>query len=369
MPINKLSYRLPLAPDAVVVTTQMEHHSNDLPWRNRAHVIHVGTTPEGRLDEEDFDRKLEQYADRVALVTVAGASNVTGFLQPIHRLARKAHAAGTKILVDAAQLAPHRRVDMKPDNDPEHLDFVTLSAHKMYAPFGTGALVGPQEVFLQAGPEYSGGGTINVVTLDEVYWAELPDRDEAGSPNVAGAVAMAVAAQTLMDVGMDHIAAHEESLIAYTLERMSAIPGIRIYGETDPARASEKVGVIPFNLEGVSHFLVAAILGYEGGIGVRSGCFCAHPYVVHLLGLSTDESATWRTQLLNGDKSNMPGMVRASFGCYNDTEDVDRLIEVLERIARGDYQGDYRLNPSSGEYVPVNYKEPLADYFLLEPHV
>ena len=367
--INKLSYRLPLAPDAAVITTQMEHHSNDLPWRNRAHVIHVGTTPEGRLDEEDFDRKLEQYADRVALVTVAGASNVTGFLQPIHRLARKAHAAGTKILVDAAQLAPHRQVDMKPDNDPEHLDFVTLSAHKMYAPFGTGALVGPQEVFLQAGPEYSGGGTINVVTLDEVYWAELPDRDEAGSPNVAGAVAMAVAAQTLMDVGMDHIAAHEESLIAYTLERMSAIPGIRIYGETDPARASEKVGVIPFNLEGVSHFLVAAILGYEGGIGVRSGCFCAHPYVVHLLGLSTDESATWRTQLLNGDKSNMPGMVRASFGCYNDTEDVDRLIEVLERIARGDYQGDYRLNPSSGEYVPVNYKEPLADYFLLEPHV
>ena len=124
--------------------------------------------------------------------------------------------------------------------------------------------------------------------------------------------------------------------------------------------------MIRFTLEGVSHFLVAAILGYEGGIGVRSGCFCAHPYVVHLLGLSADETVTWRTQLLNGDKSNMPGMVRASFGCYNNTDDIDRLVVMLERIARGDYQGDYRLEPSTGEYLPAGYEEPLADYFLLE---
>ena len=364
--INKLSYRLPLSPDSVVLTTQLEHHSNDLPWRNRAQVVHVRATSEGRLDEDDFDRKLEEHADRVALVAVTGASNVTGFLQPIHRLARKAHAVGAKILVDAAQLAPHRRVDMKADDDPEHLDFVALSAHKMYAPFGTGALVGPREVFLQSGPEYTGGGTVDVVTLDRVYWAGLPDREESGSPNVVGAVAMAVAAQTLMDVGMDNIAAHEEELVIYGLERLDAIHGVRIYGETAPARASERVGVIPFTLEGVSHFLVAAILGYEGGIGVRSGCFCAHPYVVHLLGLGADESAAWREQLLGGDKSNMPGMVRASFGCYNSTDDIDRLAVMLERIARGDYQGDYRVEPSTGEYLPVGYEEPLADYFLLE---
>ncbi len=367
--INKLSYRLPLSPDSVVVTTQLEHHSNDLPWRGRARVVHARATSQGRLDEEDFERKLEEHAGRVALVAVAGASNVTGFLQPIHRLARKAHAAGARILVDAAQLAPHRRVDMKPDDDPEHLDFVALSAHKMYAPFGTGALVGPREVFLQSGPEYTGGGTVNLVTLDEIYWAGLPDRDESGSPNVAGAVAMAVAARTLMEVGMDNIAAHEEELVIYALERLSAIPGIRIYGETDPARTGERVGVIPFTLEGVPHFLVAAILGYEGGIGVRSGCFCAHPYVVHLLGLSADERAAWRKRLLGGDKSNMPGMVRVSFGCYNNSEDIDRLATMLERIARGDYQGDYRVEPSTGEYLPVGYEEPLADYFLLEGRI
>ena len=365
--INKLSYRLPMSEGAVVISTQLEHHSNDLPWRRRAEVIHIMATPEGRLDEEDFDRQLQRYAGRVALVAVTGASNVSGFIQPVHRLARKAHEVGAQILVDAAQLAPHRQVDMKADDNPEHLDFVSISAHKMYAPFGTGALIGPEDVFLQGAPEYPGGGTVDVVTLDEVIWAGMPDRDEAGSPNVVGAVAMAAAAQTLMAIGMDNVAAHEGELIAYTLERLDRIPGVRVYGETDPARASEKVGAIPFNLEGVSHFMLAAILGYEGGIGVRSGCFCAHPYVVHLLDLSEAEASTWRDQMLMGNKSNMPGMVRASFGCYNGTDDVDQLLEMIERVSRGDYQGDYRLTPSTGEYIPAGYEDPLGEHFLLLP--
>jgi selenocysteine lyase/cysteine desulfurase len=364
--LNKLSYRLPLSPDSVVLVTQMEHHSNDLPWRARARVIHVRATPEGRLDEEDFDRQLARYADRVALVAVAGASNVTGFLQPIHRLARKAHAVGAKIVVDAAQLAPHRRVDMKPDDDPEHLDFVVLAGHKMYAPFGTGALVGPKEVFLQSGPEYSGGGTISVVTLDEVHWADLPYREESGSPNVVGAVAMAAAAQALMSVGMDGIAAHEQALTSYALGQLRTLPGIRLYGETNPVQSDQRIGAIPFNLEGFSHSLVAAILGYEGGVAVRSGRFCAQPYLVHLLGITEDEVAAERQRILSGDNSDIPGMVRISFGCYNDTEDIDRLLEMLERIIRGDVHGEYRAKPSTGEYVPVGYREPLADFFSLE---
>lgn len=364
--LNKLANRFPFPPDSVVLTTQLEHHSNDLPWRNRAKAVHIKAKDDGRFDEDDFDAQLARYGERVALVAVTGASNVSGFIQPIHRLARKAHAAGAKILVDAAQLAPHRRVDMKADDDPEHLDFVVLAAHKMYAPFGTGALIGPKATFLQNPPDIVGGGTVDIVTLDNVVWAGMPDRDEAGSPNVPGAVAMAAAAQVLMDIGMENIAAHEEELVKYALERLGRIPGVKIYGETDPAKASEKVGVIPFNLEGVSHFLLAAVLGYEGGIGVRSGCFCAHPYVVHLLKLSEEESGSWQKQMMAGDKSNMPGMVRASFGCYNNTDDIDKLAEMVERVARGDYEGEYRLIPSTGEYVPVDYEEPLADYFLLE---
>lgn len=364
--LNKLSFRFPFKKNEVVITTQLEHHSNDLPWRVHADCVHVRALANGRFDEAHFDQLLAEYAGRIGLVAITGASNVSGFIQPIHRLARKAHAAGAPILVDTAQLAPHRQVDMRPDDDPEHLDFVVLSAHKMYAPYGTGALVGPKAIFMQGAPDYVGGGTVDVVTMDEVHWAGMPDRDEAGSPNVVGAVAMAAAAQVLMEVGMDRIAAHEEELIAYALEQLTAVPGIKIYGETNPAHANQKVGVIPFNLEGVSHFKLAAILGYEGGIGVRSGCFCAHPYVVHLLQLDAETAQAWQKQLLAGDKSEMPGMVRASFGCYNSKEDVDQLVTMLKRIAAGAYQGDYVVDSASGEYTPVGYADRFADYFLLE---
>jgi selenocysteine lyase/cysteine desulfurase len=363
--VNKLSYRLGLEPDQVVVSTQLEHHSNDLPWRRCARVVHAQALPDGRMDEADFDRQLARHAGRVALVAVSGASNVSGLVQPIHRLARKAHAAGAQILVDAAQLAPHRRVDMLPDDHPEHLDYVVLSAHKMYAPFGTGALIGPKDVFLRTPPEYRGGGTVDAVTLDDVIWAGMPDREEAGSPNVIGAVAMAAAAQALMEFGMEAVADHENELVVHALERLARVPDLVLYGETRPARSRDKVGVIPFNLGRIPHGLVAAILGYEGGIGVRHGCFCAHPYVVHLLQLGEAEAAAWRAQVARGDHSNMPGMVRASFGCYNAPDDVDRLAEMLERIARGAYQGKYR-QLTNGEYVPAGADgERFDEYFAV----
>jgi len=363
--INKLSHRFPMPEDAIVLSTQMEHHSNDLPWRRRGNVIHIKVTQDGSLDEDDFDKQLSDYGHRIALVTVTGASNVSGRISPIHRLAEKAHSVGAKILIDAAQLAPHRKISMLDDDHPSHLDFIAISGHKMYAPFGTGALVGPKDVFLMDGPEYTGGGTVDVVTLDEVHWAGMPDRDEAGSPNVVGAVAVAAAARTLMEIGMENIAAHEESLIALTLELFARKPDIQVYGEVNPAKASEKVGAIPFNMDGVSHFLVASILGYEGGIGVRSGCFCAHPYVVQLLGLDEEESGGWRDQIIQGDKSNMPGMVRASFGCYNNESDIDRLMDMLDVISRREYKGNYRLVPSTGEYLPEDFSEPLESHFML----
>lgn len=343
--INKLAFRYPLSRDHVVLSTEMEHHSNDLPWRHRATVVRAGVTRDGRLDEDHVDRLLEVYRNRVALVTVSGASNVTGFVQPIHRLARKAHAAGARILVDAAQLAPHRRIDMKTDDDPEHLDYVVLSAHKMYAPFGTGALVGRRDTFLHGAPEYRGGGTVEFVTPSRVEWAGLPDREEAGSPNVVGAIAMAAAAQALMDGGMEggmvSIAEREASLTAYALERLTSIPGLTIYGETTPGRSDERVGVIAFNVNSTPHALVAAILGYEAGIGVRSGCFCAQPYVARLLGL--DQSQEFQ-------RTRRPGMVRASLGAYNTADEIDALVEMAQRIALHEYRGQYHQMPESGDY-------------------
>src|SRR5574341_1400750 len=268
--INKLARRFPFTPQRdVVLVSGMEHHSNDLPWRAAARTIHVGLTPDGRLDEADFDEQILRYRDRLALVAITGASNVTGNILPIHRLAEKAHAAGALILADCAQLAPHRKVDMRPLDDPAHLDFVSISAHKMYAPFGTGALVGRRDIFERGDPDMTGGGTVEIVTLDDVVWAGPPDRDEAGSPNTVGAVALATAILQLEAIGMETVAQHEATLTEYALKRLPEVPGIIILGDSDPARAAHRLGVIPFGLQGVSHFKVAAVLGYEFGIGVR----------------------------------------------------------------------------------------------------
>ncbi len=363
--INKLSYRLPLEKEDVVLVSLLEHHSNDLPWRARAQVEHIKADPLGRLDEADLDRLLNRYKGRVKLVAITGASNVTGHLPNIHQIAEKVHAAGAQLLIDCAQLAPHRRVSMGALDDPAHLDYVAISAHKMYAPFGTGALIGRRDTFEQGEPEYRGGGTIEIVTVDAVEWSAPPERDEAGSPNVAGAVALAAAINTLNKIGMDVIADHEAELTAYILERLATIEDVLVYGDTDPKSAPHRLGVIPFNVKGLSHFLVAAILGTEYGIGVRNGCFCAHPYLLHLLGLSPDEAQRVRHEILANDRHDMPGLTRISFGLYNTAEEIDVLIQALINIARGKYYGRYEQDIRSGEYHAVDWKPDLGRYFKL----
>jgi cysteine desulfurase / selenocysteine lyase len=364
--INKLARRFPFTRERdVVLTSGMEHHSNDLPWRGVAKTIHVSLTQDGRLDEADYDFQLKRYGGRVALVAISGASNVTGFLNPIHRLAEKAHAYGAQFLADCAQLAPHRKVEMLSRDNPAHLDYVAISAHKMYAPFGTGALVGQREIFEQGDPDLTGGGTVEIVTLDEVVWTEPPEREEAGSPNTIGAVALAAAIVQLEALGMENVAAHEADLTAYMLPRLAKIPGIIIFGDCDPTNAPNRLGVIPMQVEGLSHFKVSAILGYEYGIGVRSGCFCAHPYILHLLGLNPAQAQAVRDRMLSHDRSEMPGMIRASFGLYNSFDDVDVFLEALQHIVRGEYKGQYTQNITTGEYTPLGWQPKFDEYFSL----
>jgi len=278
-------------------------------------------------------------------------------VQPVHRLAAKVHAAGGRILVDAAQLAAHRPVDMRPHDDPGHLDFVALSAHKLYAPFGTGALVGRRDAFASE-PDHRGGGTVRAVTVDDVAWADLPDREEAGSPNVVGAVALAAALRTLADIGLDRIAAHEAHLTRYAVQRLGQVPGLRVHGPTDPDAMADKVGVVPFTIDGWAHGLVAAVLGYEHGIGVRSGCFCAQPYISHLLRITEVGARHWFQRARHGLVRDAPGMVRISFGCYNTTGDVDRAVEALARLVAGHAQVRY-LRDDHGAYAPEGHTEPL----------
>jgi selenocysteine lyase/cysteine desulfurase len=362
--INKLANRFPFKPGEVVLTTVMEHHSNDLPWRARAETLYAGLNPDGSLDVGELEDILRRNKGRVRLVAVTGASNVTGYLPPIYDIAEIAHQNGAMILADCAQLLPHRSIQMGASGTLRHLDFIAFSAHKVYAPYGTGALIGPNDFFNRGEPDYRGGGTVEIVTLEEVQWTHAPERDEAGSPNVIGAVALAAALEQLNEVGMHAIAKHESELTSYTLRCLLKIPGLKIYGSDDPSRSADRIGVIPFELIGMPHAKLAAILSFEGAIGLRNGCFCAHPYVLRLLGITQQEYLDHRSRLMQGDRSHLPGFVRLSFGCYNNRQDVDRLEEMLERIVQGDYRGEYIPHKPSGSYYPRGFTlEQLSPYF------
>lgn len=350
--VNKLSRHLSFKTGDIVLTTLMEHHSNDLPWRLRSKLIHVGVDDRGVLDEDEFDRLLALNGGRVRLVALSGASNVTGIMNPVGRLAQKAHEAGALVFVDAAQLAAHRPIKIGSLNDPSHIDFLALSAHKMYAPFGSGALVARRDLFDLGTPTEVGGGTVKIVTTTSVEWADLPDREEAGSPNTIGAVALGTAALILKEIGMDWICDHEKNLTRYALDQIGKIPGTRLFGPVDTEDQTDRIGVFSFEVEGVPHDKVAAILAYEGGIGVRNGCFCAHPYVVRLLNLTEREKQRYQQDLRTGDHRRIPGLVRVSFGCYNTRAEVDSLVEILDKIARGEWIGDYQQDLNTGEYFP-----------------
>ncbi len=365
--INKLSSRFQCPAldkeKPIVLTTIMEHHSNELPWRKVAQVVHIELNPDGTINKNDFYEKLKKYAGRIQLVAISGASNVTGYINPIYEFARLTHEVGAQIAVDAAQLAPHRPIDMKPKNDPEHIDYLSFSAHKMYAPYGIGVLVGDKSAFLYGTPDDVGGGTADIVDLESAYWKDLPEREEAGTPDIIGVVALAEVIRLINKVGFDEIIKHETKLTAYALKELNKIPEIIIYGDRDPKNAHNRLGVISFNIKGMHHALVSAILSYEGGIGVRNGCFCAHPYVKCLLGVTQEEAKKIEKMIINRDRSEIPGAVRISFGIYNTKKEIDFLIEMLQKIVRKEYRGKYLLDKERGEYYPENFKFNFSEFF------
>ncbi len=357
--INKLARRFSFGPRDTVITTMMEHHSNDLPWRRVAGVRHVPVTREGRLDLAALKSAIGESRGSLKLVAITGASNVTGYCNPIHDIAAWTHQAGAKIFVDAAQLAPHKPIDILDDQDPRHIDFIAFSGHKLYAPFGIGVLIGPRPFFESGDPDIVGGGTVSYVGYDSVDWNDPPDKEEAGSPNVLGAIALAKALTLLQSIGMSNIAWHEEKVLAYALPRILRIPGVTVYGQTSDY--SQKVGVIPFTIEGLDHGLVSTILSVEGAVGVRNGNFCAQPYTRTLLGVTQDEERKKRAARC--DNPSLPGMVRASIGCYNTEEDIDIFIGMLEKIAHKEYRGRYELDPFTGLYACEGHAIDYSRHF------
>ena len=337
--INHLAYRLRFAPDDVVVTTEVEHHANLLPWRRLATCRYVTVGRSGTFTVEDVAKVLED-GRRPRLLAITGASNVTGWLPPLDDIIDAAHALGVPVMVDAAQLAPHRPM-------PSSADFIVWSGHKMYAPFGTGALIGPRAAFDEGDPFLAGGGAVDLVDLDEVVWTDPPDREEAGSPNVIGAVALHAAIDEFERIGWPTVVEHEHRLAARLRAGVASIPGVHLLG---PDGDEETLAVATFVVEGMPHALVAARLSAEHAIGVRHGCFCAHPYLLKLLDLSEEAVHRYRADVLAGDRRVIPGAVRASVGISATDADVDRFVGALRSITESTPPVNYQQDQRTGDY-------------------
>ncbi|MBU3111372.1 aminotransferase class V-fold PLP-dependent enzyme [Clostridium lacusfryxellense] len=325
---NKLSNLLydPLK-KCVILTTDMEHHSNDLPWRDKFIIDYISVDAYGKLSMSDLEAKLYKYNNYTKLVTITGASNITGYKNPIYDIAKLVHKFGSKLLVDGAQLVPHAPIIMSNSNPEYNIDFLIFSAHKMYAPFGIGVLIGPKSILDKCTPDHVGGGTVDIVTHDFIKWNESPERHEAGSPNVIGAVALVSAIKALSKIGMNNVEHFEKKLTAYAMSKLMDIPNLIIYCDT--SKSIDRVSIIPFNICGIDHALVARILSYEWGISVRSGCFCAQPYIVKLLNISSE----FLSERIKNPHLYHPGMVRISFGLYNTYSEIDILVNALKTIS------------------------------------
>jgi cysteine desulfurase/selenocysteine lyase len=290
--------------DDVIVLTEMEHHSNIVPWqlaaaRTGAHIEYVPVTDEGELDLAAYARILD--AMKPKLVALTQMSNVLGTLPPVTEMIAQAHAIGAVVLLDGAQSVPHTAVDVRALD----CDFLAFSAHKMLGPSGIGVLWGRREL-LEAMPPFLGGGDmIREVRLEGSTWNDLPWKFEAGTPAIIEAVGLGAAVDYLGALGMANVRAHEHALVAYALERLAAVPELRIYGPP----AARRGGVVSFTLADIHAHDLATLLDRDG-IAVRAGHHCAQPLM---------------------ERYKLPATARASFYVYTIAAEIDALAEALER--------------------------------------
>ena len=338
--INKLASALITDRDDVVLLTRMEHHSNDLPWRERCRVLYAEVDSLGRIRYDEIERLLKNNS--VRFVSVSAASNVTGYVTDVHRIAGIAHRYGAKIIVDGAQIAAHRPFSMLGKTEEENIDFFVFSAHKMYAPFGEGAVVALKDELELSMPRVFGGGSVTIVSDKSQYYEKPPRSYEAGSPNFAGAVALAKSIGILSEIGMDLVQEHDLLLNRRLIDGLLRL-GLKVYGDTD--NIEDRVGVVTFNDPGTNSFLLAQKLMRIGGIATRRGAFCAHPYVWRLLGVPDSDVLDYKKCA----DAKTPGMIRVSFGIYNTEEEVDELLRVLPiaiRMVKDEQQSNPAETPS-----------------------
>lgn len=368
----------------VVISSIMEHHSNDLPHRKHfREVIHVPAAMAahalGCIDLSRIEEALKQHSGRVNYVAITGVSNVTGIINPVHEIAELAHKYDALIVVDGAQMAAHIPIQMSGHADAARdLDVLVFSGHKVYAPGSPGVIVSRKDLFAGLEPQEVGGGMVDQVFINRYTISEqFPEREEAGTPNICGTIGLAASLYALRKIGMDLIAEEECKLIEYALSRLKEVKDLIIYGETD-CQQCQRTGSISFNFKTLDHALVAAILNDHFNIAVRNECFCAHPYVREMITQSLSDDETLSDEDVEKLAELHRGMVRASFGIYSTEADVDSLVAALESIsAKKDYFQEQYVRQPDGNYLHKTFKfvpssvfsiQDTADSILREDH-
>jgi len=326
--INKLASALIKNVDDLVLTTRMEHHANDLPWRERCQVVYAEVDELGRLVMADFERLLVKYQGAIKYVAVLAASNVSGYVNDVHAIAKIAHQHGAKIIVDGAQIVAHQEFKLVGEAPDEFIDFFAFSAHKMYSPFGGGAIVGLADDLAPHLPHFYGGGMVDAVGDTAVNYLSAPDSYEAGTANYVGVVGMLTAMQILTTIGFWQIRQHEQKLLRLTIAALKQMPQVILYADND--NLDDRIGIITFNIKGCAPAVVANQLADDYGIATRHAAFCAHPYVRRLTGEPEGEA-----DLLTSPE----GMVRISFGIYNDETDIIDFLAAIEAIIKNTLKG------------------------------
>ncbi len=357
--INKLTRMLDLSAEDTIFLSEFEHSANDLPWRKGSRIVRIPADETGQFDIGYFEDALQKNNGKgKKFVAVSGASNITGAITPVHEIAKLAHGYGATIMVDAAQLAAHREIDLHGKVAGEEIDFILFSGHKMYAPYGGGVLIGRREILERMAPDDIGGGNVDFVTPDSYDLSkDFFKRVTAGTPNALGLVSMALSCVILKkQIGFECISDHEQAILNQAKEKLPSLASVQTYCDLD-YDANKKCSILTFNVDDVHPNLVAARLGHEFGIGVRQGAICQFSYVAKLLGLDAGQVQQARQAVLAGDADHMFGIVRASFGLENEPQDVNRLMEaLLEIVESPELAEKYYLN-SDGEYWPIGKPE------------
>jgi selenocysteine lyase/cysteine desulfurase len=346
--INLFIRLLRLGPEDVILTTTIEHTSNNLPWRfnSPARTVYVECTPDGALDYDDLENKVREHGKHLKLIAITAASNLTGYIPDMARIARLAHEHGAILFADAAQYAPHRRIDMQ----GQGIDALAFSAHKVYAPFGLGVLAVPKRI-LEAEPVDPGGGSIDMISAAGVIWAPPTSRHQTGTWNVTGIIATAASCEAIMNTGWDAIVAHERELVRYAAQELSKVPGIVMYVSPEQYTRQDRIGTFSFNMLGYHHALISAILENEYGIETRAGTICNHRLVHGWVKIDEARQKQVEAKIRDGDRLASYGIVRASLCLHNTKDDVDVLVAALKSIAAHGPRLGYKPVPTEEIYV------------------